>query len=341
VQHVKFFIPSVLATLLLAAPALAQQGGATTAKNAIGWPPKLEVGQQWYAGIGKAGFAINLNAKDADGDPMGTATGTDSKVYQVFFFFNKSTGFADLYLRNTAASYRCIFNDKSISTTNPNDATMVGAAFLYDAKVSDPAKRFVAQQEPCLVTWTNAPNAPVSIQTGTVPAAPVTTPPAASSTPAPTSPAAPAATTPPPASSAPNTATAAVKLPATSLALTWPPKITAPQKWYLALGSSGYDLELTRTAANGISSGSATSGATKLESFFYFNGNENRAVLEMAATTYTVYCYFGIRGAEDKVLNGDAAYKAGNGNIQPLKDKCALYLVSTPATVSLLRQPLL
>jgi hypothetical protein len=332
VQHVKFRHSLVVAALLCSSPAFAQ-GGAGAPKNPIGWPPKLEVGQQWYAGIGKLGFNINLNAKDADGDPMGVATGNDNRTYQTFFFFNKNTGFADLYMRNTAASYRCIFSASSVNNTNPNDVSLIGAAFVYDAKIADPAKRFVQQQEPCLVTWTNAPNAPVSIQTGSP-----TNPPPVSSNPTPP-PAPPVATTPPPAP--PPTATAAVKLPTTSLSIAWPPKISSGQKWYLALGSAGYDLELTKSAPNGISSGTATSGATKLEAFFYFNGNENRAVLEMASATTTYYCYFGIRGAEEKVLNGEAATRTGNGNIQPSANKCALYLLTAPTTTALLQPPLL
>jgi hypothetical protein len=41
------------------------------------------------------------------------------------------------------------------------------------------------------------------------------------------------------------------------------------------------------------------------------------------------------------VLNGDAATRTGSGNIQPSTNKCALYLLTTPTTTSLLRSPLL
>jgi hypothetical protein len=335
VQHVKFSFRQAIAVLLLASPALAQTG-APIAKNPIGWPPRLEVGQLWYVGIGKQSFNVNLNAKDSDGDPAGKASSSAGKTYDVFFFYNKSADLADLYIKSGTTGYRCLFDAKSVNTGNANDLTMVGAAFLYDATAASSAERFKQQAEPCLVTWTNAPNAPASIQTGGSPSVPtastpaVVTPPVASPAPTVTPPTAPTVT-----------GNAPAKAPTTALTLAWPPKIMSGQKWYLSIGSSGYDLALTKSGANGISSGTATTGPNKRDAYFYFNGNENRAVLEMSNATDTIYCYFGIRGAEDKLLNGDAAYKIGNGNIQPLTDKCKLYLLSTPATVSLLLQPLI
>ena len=61
----------------------------------------------------------------------------------------------------------------------------------------------------------------------------------------------------------------------------------------------------------------------------------------LVGQTYTLSCSFGVRGAEDKVLNGDATVKVGTGNPQAVKEKCAFYLITTPAGAALLHQPLL
>jgi hypothetical protein len=323
---------------ILASPAMAQTAPPPS-PGLIGWPPKLELGQQWYAAIGKLNFKIELNTKDADGDPSGRASSSDGKSYQVFFYYNKSADLADLYLKSGTGGYRCLFSTQSVNATNPNDTTLVGAAFIFDGAAPKPVDRFKQQQEPCLVTWTNAPNAPATIQTGSPVAA-------ATPAPTPTPPVAPVVSNPPPAPVTPppapvqTTATAPLKLPASSLALVWPPKIAANQKWYLAFGKAGYDVTLTKFGANGIGSGTAVSAATKLEAYFYFNSGENRAVMELVSPTSTISCSFNVRGAADKVLNGDATVKTGNANPVASADKCALYLVAAPTTLTLLTQPL-
>ena len=317
--------------------AMAQSAPPPAAQNLIGWPPKLAIGQQWYAAIGKLNFKIELNAKDADGDPSGRASSSDGKSYQVFFYYNKSADLADLYLKSGTGGYRCLFSTQSVNQTNPNDATLVGAAFIFDGAAPKPEDRFKQQQEPCLVTWTNAPNAPATIQTSSsvTAANPAPTPPAPVVSNPP-----PAPVTPPPAP-VQTTATALVKLPASSLALVWPPKIAANQKWYLVFGKAGYDVTLSKFGANGIGSGTAVSAATKLEAYFYFNSSENRAVMELVSPTSTISCSFNVRGAEDKVLNGDATVKTGTSNPVASADKCALYLVAAPTTLALLTQPLI
>ena len=319
-------------------PAIAQTATPTGAKNAIGWPPRLEVGQLWYASLGKLGFNVNLNVKDSDGDPSGVAIDNANARYTVFFYYNKKDNLADLYLKGAKTSYRCLFSKGSVNLDNPNDVTMVGAAFDFNPSAPIATDRFKQRAEPCIVSWTNAPNAPISIQSvpdtsssaNPVIAAPAT-PPTASNP----------ASTNPVSSSAVTTATAPVKLPAAPLALAYPPKIASGQVWYLALGANGYDINLTKLGANGIGSGTATSGSAQFEAYFYFISGENRTVLELVTPTSTLSCSFSVRGAEDKVLNGDATSKVGTGNPQIVKEKCALYLVTAPAGAALLRQPLL
>jgi hypothetical protein len=321
-------------------------------RSAIGWPPRLAVGQTWVATVGKLTFNIALNAKDADGDPLGVASDNNNASYRVFFYFNQKDGLADLYLQNARQSYRCLFSSGSVSRDNINDVTMIGAGFLFNPAAPVATDRFVQQQEPCIATWTNAPSAPVSIQTAnpvnasSTPASPTPASPSpAAPSPAPSSPVpaapAPAVTPPPAAPAAPAIATAPARVPATTLALTWPPKLQAAQAWYLTVGSSGYEINLTSVGANGIARGTAQSAATRFEAYFYFVSNENRAVLELVTQTTTLACSFNVRGAQDKVLNGDATRKVGTGNPEALRDRCALYLVTAPAGSSLLSAPLL
>lgn len=325
---------SLIGALLLS-PALAQTATTPSAKNAIGWPPRLEVGQQWYASIGKLAFDINLNVKDSDGDPSGVAVESDNARYTAFFYYNKQENLADLYLKGAKTSYRCLFSKGSVNLNNASDVTMVGAAFDYNPNAPIATDRFKQRSEPCIVSWTNAPNAPSSIQSLPDPSSsvnPAPTPPVAATT---------SPSTNPTSSSAVNTATAPVKLPAAPLTLAYPPKIASGQLWYLALGTAGYEISLSKLGANGIGSGTATSGNARFEAYFYFISGENRTVLELVALTYTLSCSFGVRGAEDKVLNGDATFKVGTGNPQAVKEKCALYLVTAPAGAALLKQPLL
>jgi cell division septation protein DedD len=340
---------TVVSSLFVAAVFGATASAQTTPsapRSAIGWPPRLEVGQVWAVTLGKRSFNVTLNTKDSDGDPAGVATDGDKASYRVFFYFNAKDGLADLYLQNARQSYRCLFSSGSISKDNPNDVTMIGAGFLFNASAPVATDRFVQQQEPCIATWTNAPSAPASIQTAN-PAAPSSPVASAPSSPAPASPTPPTPTpavTPPSATppAAPlSTAAAPARVPSAPLALTWPPKIQSGQGWYLTIGNSGYDINLTQVGANGIGRGTTTSGTAKLETYFYFVSNENRLVMELVAQTYTLTCSFTVRGAEDKVLNGEASTKIGNNSPQSLRDRCALYLVTAPAGSALLTQPLL
>lgn len=318
--------------------AMAQTATPATAKNAIGWPPRLEVGQQWYASMGKLGFNVNLNAKDSDGDPSGVATDNANVRYTVFFYYNKQENLADLYLKGAKTSYRCLFSKGSVNLDNPNDVTMVGAAFDFNPSAPVATDRFKQRTDPCIVSWTNAPNAPTSIQgvpetssnANPVVATPATPP--VATNPVPSNPV---------SSTAFSGANAPVKLPAAALTLSYPPKIASGQAWYLALGTNGFEINLTKLGANGIGSGTASSGSAKFEAYLYFISGENRTVLELVSPTSTLSCSFGVRGAEDKVLNGDATTKVGTGNPQAVKEKCALYLVTAPAGAALLRQPLL
>ena len=171
-------------------------------------------------------------------------------------------------------------------------------------------------------------------------AAPATPPTASNPAPSTPTPSTPTPST-PVSSSGLSGATAPVKLPTAPLTLSYPPKIASGQVWYLALGANGFEINLTKLGANGIGSGTASSGSAQFEAYFYFISGENRTVLELVTPTSTLSCSFGVRGAGDKVLSGDATIKSGAGNPQTVKEKCALYLVTAPAGAALLKQPLL
>ena len=87
-------------SIALAQPQPATPVQTPTVTGAIGWPPKLLVGQSWYVSIEKLGdWLVTLGGKDADGDPIGKAKNLrDSSILNVFFYYNKAKDFAELLL---------------------------------------------------------------------------------------------------------------------------------------------------------------------------------------------------------------------------------------------------
>ena len=101
-----------------------------TVTGAIGWPPKLAVGQSWYVNIEKLGdWLVTLEGKDADGDPIGKAKDLrGSSSYNVFFYYNKQKDFAELLLTDGKTSQLCQFGSYGVT-----DFIMTGAAFIKDS----------------------------------------------------------------------------------------------------------------------------------------------------------------------------------------------------------------
>jgi hypothetical protein len=101
-----------------------------TVTGAIGWPPKLAVGQNWYISIEKLGdWSVTLDGKDADGDPIGKAKNLrNSSVLNVFFYYDKQKDFANLLLTDGKISQLCQFGSYGVT-----DFIMTGATFVKDS----------------------------------------------------------------------------------------------------------------------------------------------------------------------------------------------------------------
>jgi hypothetical protein len=98
--------------------------------GAIGWPPKIAVGQTWYVSIEKLGdWLVTLDGQDRDGDPIGKARNLrNSSSYNVFFYYDKQKDFANLLLTNGTTSQLCQFGSYGV-----NDFLMTGATFVKDS----------------------------------------------------------------------------------------------------------------------------------------------------------------------------------------------------------------
>ncbi len=277
----------------------------------IGWPPKLALGQRWIVTLEPVGqWDIALTARDKDGDPIGTAKATTENTnnYQVFFYYVKKDDVTNLYLSaSNGSGYLCQFSRDSLSS-NPNDVTMVGASYK-----KEPNKAFERLESVCLVTWTNSPVSPLSIQpTGTTPITitpPVVTPPVVTV----------------PVVTSPTNGTATdLKPPTTALTLVWAPKIEVGQTWLARVGNLGFEVALQRLAA-GVARGTAKRGTVSGDAFLFYNSGENRMTLEMSLGTDQFVCSFDLKGAQDKAYTGTVVYRSGSSVAQPLKEQCALF----------------
>jgi hypothetical protein len=283
----------------------------------IGWPPKLALGQRWVVTLDPVGqWDIALNARDRDGDTIGSAKATTEKTadFQVFFYYTTKDDVTNLYLSaNNGTGFLCQFSKDSLSS-NPNDVTMVGVAYRKDLN-----KPFVKLESLCLATWTNSPVSPLSIQPSTptpvAPASPTSTP--QNTTPAtPTTPVAPASPT--------NGSATDLRAPQAALALVWPPKLEVKQTWLARIGNLSFDIALTQIAS-GVARGSAKRGTVTGEAFMFYNSGENRMTLEMNLGKDQFVCSFDLRGSQQKAYTGAVVYRAGGSVAQTLKESCAVF----------------
>jgi hypothetical protein len=311
-----------LSALILSGAVLAQTNQPTTPAtpaqpvapkpvvSPIGWPPKLALGQRWVLTLEPIGqWDIALTARDRDGDPIGTAKATTEKTndYQVFFYYVKKDDVTNLYLSAAnGTGYLCQFSQNSLGNT-PIDVTMAGASYKKDLN-----KPFERLESLCLMTWTNSPVSPLSIQpTGVTPVAttPIVTPPVVT----------PAAVT------SPTNGTATdVKPPASALALVWSPKIEVGQNWVARIGNLSFDIGLQRLSA-GVARGTVKRGTVTGDAFMFYNSSENRMTLELSLGTDSFICSFDLKGALDKAYTGAVVYRSGSSIAQTLKEKCALF----------------
>jgi hypothetical protein len=106
---------------------------APTVTGAIGWPPKIAVGQTWYVSIEKLGdWLVTLEGRDADGDPVGKAENLrNSSVENVFFYYDKTKDFANLLLTDGKISQLCQFGSYGVT-----EYIMTGATFVKDSTSS-------------------------------------------------------------------------------------------------------------------------------------------------------------------------------------------------------------
>jgi hypothetical protein len=276
----------------------------------IGWPPKLALGQRWILTLEPVGqWDIALTARDKDGDPIGTAKATTEKTldFQVFFYYAAKDDVTNLYLSaSNGSGFLCQFSQNSLSN-NPNDVTMIGASYKKELN-----KPFEKLDSLCIVTWTNSPVSPLSIQPTNTPTAPtVTTPP-------------PVVVTPPVVNSPTNGTATDVKPPASALALVWSPKIEVGQTWLARIGNLSFDISLQRLAA-GVARGTAKRGTVTGDAFMFYNSSENRMTLELSLGTDSFICSFDLKGAFDKAYTGGVVYRSGSNVAQTLKEQCALF----------------
>ncbi len=105
----------------------------TVVTGAIGWPPKIAVGQTWYVSIEKLGdWLVTLEGKDADGDPIGKAKNLrNSSIYNVFFYYDKQKDFANLLLTDGKISQLCQFGSYGVT-----EYSMTGVTFVKDSTSS-------------------------------------------------------------------------------------------------------------------------------------------------------------------------------------------------------------
>ena len=297
--------PTPLAPVQPATPP-ATPPATVTRTPALQWPPRLAVGQRWVLTLEPVGqWDIALTALDIDRDTFGTANATTEQTsnLQAFFYYIPKEDNAHLYLTDgNGSGYLCVFSKVSVSS-NPNDVTMIGAAYR-----KEPNKPYAALSSICLATWTNAPNAPVSIQ----PASPSVNPPVVSA--------------PVNNNNPTNGSPTDLTPPQGALALSWAPKIAVDQVWFARISNLGFNISLQRLAA-GVARGTATRNGVSGDAFLFYNSSENRLTLEINVGSDQFICSFDIKGVDDKAYNGSVIYRAGSSVAQPLTQRCGLFLL--------------
>jgi hypothetical protein len=259
----------------------------------IGWPPKLEVNQTWIISIdGLGAWELNLTGLDTDGDTVGTARAQtkDATNLQAFFYFKRADDQAYLALTDTVTTTLCTFDPRSVK-----GETMFGATFTRTKTDAG----FKPVENVCSAT--------LVAQTGPNPNPPSSTP----NTPPPSA-------TNPPANPTPT---------APSSAAAWPPRIAVGQIWTVDLGSTRYDLALTRAVNNGAS-GPATTPKIRADAVFSYDPKTNRATLEIAGAATIQVCTFDAKSLKGTGYVGTAAYKTSkNGPLKPINGLCIATLL--------------
>ncbi len=257
----------------------------------IGWPPKLEINQTWIISIdGIGAWELNLNQRDTDGDTVGTARAQtkDAVNLQAFFYFKRADDQAYLALTDTVTTTLCTFDPSSVK-----GETMFGATFTRTKTDTG----FKPIENVCSATLVS--------QAGTNPNPPSGTP---SMTPS--------STTNPPANPPPP-----------SSAAVWPPRIAVGQIWTVDLGSTRYDLALTRLV-NNQASGPATTPKIRADAVFSYDPKTNRATLEITGAATIQVCTFDAKSLKGTGYVGTAAFKTSkNGPLKPINGSCVATLL--------------
>ncbi len=256
----------------------------------IGWPPKLEINQTWIISIdGIGAWELNLTQRDTDGDTVGTARAQtkDAVNLQAFFYFKRADDQAYLALTDTVTTTLCTFDPSSVK-----GETMFGATFTR------------TKADTGFKPMDNVCSATLVAQADLNPNPPSSTPP-------------PSATNPP--ANPPTTAP--------SSAAVWPPRIAVGQIWTVDLGSTRYDLALTRAVNNGAS-GPATTPKIRADAVFSYDAKTNRATLEITGAATIQVCTFDVKSPKGTGYVGTAAFKTSkNGPLKPINGSCIATLL--------------
>ncbi len=269
-----------------------QQPPADPLAGPIGWPPKLEINQTWIISIdGIGAWELNLTQRDTDGDTVGTARAQTKEVVnlQAFFYFKRADDQAYLALTDNVTTTLCTFDPSSVK-----GETMFGATFTRTKTDTG----FKPIENVCSATLVSV------VQAGLNPNPPSSTPSSS--------------TTNPPANP-PTTAP--------SSAAVWPPRIVVGQIWTVDLGSTRYDLALTRAVNNGAS-GPATTPKIRADAVFSYDAKTNRATLEITGAATIQVCTFDAKSLKGTGYVGTAAFKTSkNGPLKPINGSCIATLL--------------
>jgi hypothetical protein len=270
----------------------------TTPSNAAPWL-RLQPGQVWRVTIPDLGaWNVTLNGTDADGDPLGFATGAaGSSSLDAFFYYAPQEQNAVLQLSDGTRVIGCVFPKGSLS-----GSTLNGSSVLKSGRDTP----FENTGKACTASLSSGPSV---------------APTPASTTPSSTSPS--SATNPPPSSPPAAPSSAAV----------WPPRIALGQVWTVDLGSTRYDLALTRLV-NNQATGPATTPKIRAEAVFSYDPKTNRATLEITGAATIQVCTFDAKSPKGAGYVGTVAYRTGkNGPLKPVNGSCVATLLRPGTSV--------
>ena len=240
------------------------------------WPPRLSVGQTWRVNLADQGvYSVVLNGTDKDGDPVGTARPVTGPSLDAFFYFLQREQNAVLQLTDGTRVWGCVFEPGSLK-----GSTLTGTLVLKSGRDAS----FETTGKVCTATLETGPSVNPSSPTTSGPTNPTPTSPPPPSPPAPT------------------------PQPSTSQAL-WPPVIAVGQIWTVDLGSTRYDVALTRLT-NNKPSGPATTPKIRAEASFSFDARTNRATLEIVGAALIQICTFDAKSPKGAGYVGTVSVKS-------------------------------